>query len=133
MAKNPAQPAAIKSRPVPDREQSAKHVAAPAPVAFEQPKYDKRTSYSPEQGNAEGRRDFHDRNEYSLPERGQKLAPAQPKPPVRDWGNGSYCVDTGRSASVHDEDRKVNGGNQMSRAGRHTEGKQGEPRRPGRW
>jgi hypothetical protein len=133
MAKNPPLPAAMKTSAIPAHVPRGKRVEAPMPVVFEEPKYNKTSSYSPEQGNTEGRREYYDRNEFRLPERGGKLAPAQPKPPERDWGNGSYCVDTGRSCSVHEEGRKVNGGNQISRAGRHTEGKQGEPRRPGRW
>jgi hypothetical protein len=106
------------------------------------PPYVKRSSLSPEQGNqAAARTGFYDRTEWMEPEQGQKLAPAQPKPPVQAWGNGSYDARNGRAARVDEmganqNDRaraRTSKGNQRQEVGRHTEGKQGEVRRPGRW
>ena len=104
--------------------------------------YVKKSSASPEQGNQSPRRaGFMEYTEWMEPERGQKLAPAQPKPRVQAWGNGSYDAVNGRAARVSEMGANQNDGarqrtskgNQVQSAGRHTEGKQGEVRRPGRW
>ena len=46
-----------------------------------------------------------------------KRSPAQPKPPERAWGNGSYDVKTGRACGV--EERSCNS-MQMPRTGKRT-------------
>ena len=91
---------------------------------MEQVRYQKRTSYSPEQSDHDAYCSFYDRTAGR--ESNETLSPA---PPTRSWGSGSYDA-SGRPIS---ERGRSYGSGVKTDIGTHTTGRPGKSSRPGRW
>lgn len=94
-----------------------------APTQIETPRYQKRSSYSPEQSDHDAYCSFYDRSAKT-----ETPSELSPPPPTRNWGSGSYD-EHGRPVSERGRDY---GSGRVS-AGQHTRGGPGKPSRPGRW